>query len=123
MAFLAALFGLLILAMGVWGVISPSRLLASIARLQSQRGLYIIAAIRLALGSTLLLAAPASRAPLLLQIFGVLAIISGVITPFLGVELFGSIIGWWQRIPTLVTRLWCGVVILFGAALIWAAVL
>ena len=115
-----ALFGLFITALGVAGLASPQRLLALVTRAQSQLGLYLIAGIRLLLGAALLMAAPESRAPLYLQVLGVLSLVSGIVTPFFGVRRFEAILDWWRRRAPWAVRLWSAIVILFGASLIWA---
>ena len=49
-------------------------------------GLYSIAALRIAIGLVLVLAAPTSRAPRLLRALGVMVMIAGLSTPWLGVD-------------------------------------
>jgi hypothetical protein len=120
MSLLAALVGLLILALGALGVVSPARLLALVARSQSQRGLYFIAAIRVVIGVALVLAAAGSRAPAFLRILGVISVLAGLATPFFGVHRFQAILSWWSLRPAVVLRLWCLVVVLLGGAIVWA---
>jgi hypothetical protein len=120
MTLAVALFGLFVVTLGAVGIASPERLLALVTRAQSQLGLYFIAGVRLLVGVALLLAAPASRAPLYLQALGVVALISGAVTPFVGVSRFEAILDWWrQRGPGFV-RPWSVLVLLFGASLVWA---
>jgi hypothetical protein len=120
MSLIAALSGLLIIAVGALGVVSPSRLLTLVARTQSQQGLYVIAAIRVIMGAALFLAAAGSRAPAFLQVLGVISVVAGVVTPFFGVRRFQAILGWWSLRPAVVLRLWCLVVVMLGAAIVWA---
>ena len=120
MSLVAGLSGLLIIAVGALGVVSPPRLLALVARLQSQRGLYAVAAIRVVFGAAFLMAAAGSRAPAFLQILGVISVIAGVATPFFGVQRFQAVLSWWSLRPAVVLRLWCLVVVLLGAAIVWA---
>ena len=120
MSLVAALSGLLIIAVGAMGVISPQRLLALVARSQSQRGSYVVAAIRVMIGVALFLAAAGSRAPAFLQILGVLSVMAGLATPFFGVRRSQAVLSWWSLRPTVVLRLWCLVVVLLGAAIVWA---
>ena len=84
MALVALLLSLLIAALGALGVVSPSRFLAVVRFFETPKGLYVAAALRVALGVALFLAAPSSRAPDALRIFGVLAVVAGVATPLLG---------------------------------------
>lgn len=120
MAFVVGLFGLFVSALGIGGVLSPARLLALVTRVQSQQGLYFIAALRLLLGVALLLAAPGSRVPLYLQVLGAISVLSGAVTPFFGVRRFEAILDWWRRQGDGVVRLWSLFVLLFGASLVWA---
>lgn len=115
-----ALFGLFIAALGTAGVLSPRRLLGLVTRVQSQLGLYFMAGLRLLMGAALLLSASASRAPLYLQVLGVLALLSGIGTPFFGVRRFEAMLGWWRARPTWVVRLWSLFVVAFGLSLVWA---
>ena len=120
MSVIVAVSGLLIIAMGVLGAISPPRLLALVARFQSQRGLYVLAALRVVIGVALLMAAAGSRAPAFLGILGVVSVIAGVATTFFGVHRFQAILSWWSLRSAVLLRLWCLVVLSLGAALVWA---
>ena len=120
MGFVVALFGLFVALLGMTGLLSPQPLLALVTRAQSRTGLYFIAGFRLLIGGALLLAAPGARAPSYLQALGALSLVSGVITPFLGVERFEAILDWWRVRPPWAVRLWSALVLLFGASLIWA---
>jgi hypothetical protein len=120
MSLVAGVSGVLIIAVGALGVVSPPRLLALVARSQSQRGLYVLAAIRVIIGAALFLAAAGSRAPALLHILGVISVVAGVATPFFGVHRFQAVLGWWSLRPAVVLRLWCLIVVLLGAAIVWA---
>lgn len=120
MTLAVALFGLFVVALACAGVASPARLFALVGRLQSQGGLYFIAAVRLLLGVALLFAAPASRAPTYLQVLGAVALLSGVATPFFGVRRFEAILDWWRARPAGLVRLWAILVAVFGLSLVWA---
>jgi hypothetical protein len=118
-----ALFGLFVAALGIAGLFDPARLLALVTRVQSQLGLNLIAAFRILIGIALILAAPASRAPLYLQVLGALSLLSGIVTPFVGVRRFEAILAWWQQRSPGAIRLWSGLVAVFGLSLLWAVVL
>ena len=120
MTLAVALFGLFVAALGIAGIRSPAWLLAQVTRVQSRFGLYFIAGIRLALGAALLVAAPASRAPLYLQVLGGVALLSGAITPFFGVARFEAILQWWRERPAWAVRLSSVFALLFGLSLVWA---
>ncbi len=116
----AALFGLFIVAVGALGAGSPPRLIAFVRRLQSQTGLYAIAAIRVVFGLALWFAAPDSRAPGLLLILGAFTVLVGVATPFFGVRLFAAVLDWWSQRPSALLRTWCAVVVVLGLAIVWS---
>lgn len=120
MTLAVALFGLSVAALGIAGVLSPQRLVALVARLQLRLGLYFIAGLRLLVGAALLLAAPASRVPMYLQVLGWLALVSGIVTPFFGRRRFEAILEWWRERATWIVRLWSFLVLLFGLSLVWA---
>jgi hypothetical protein len=115
-----ALIGLFIVSIGLLGIASPARLVSEVKRFQSPRGLYGVAAIRVVIGSVLLIEAPDSRAPGLLFGFGVLALVAGLITPFFGVQRFEAILAWWARQPSVIVRVWCVLVAAIGLGMVWS---
>ena len=120
MTLAVSLFGLCIAVLGGAGIVRPARLLAVVTRMQTRLGLYGIAALRLGVGCALLLAAPGARAPLYLQTLGALSLVSGAVTPFVGVRRFEAILDWWRARPPWLVRAWSGFVLLFGLSLVWA---
>ena len=117
---LSGLLGVLIVLMGAWGVLAPARITAFVNRFSSQGGLWASAAIRLVLGLALWFAAAESRAPLLLQVLGVVALVAAVVIPFMGVDRFKALIDWWAKLSPASQRLWCLVAVAFGAVILWA---
>jgi hypothetical protein len=119
-ALITALFGSFVALLGLAGITSPARLLDLVARAQSQLGLGLIAALRIAVGLAMLLAAAESRAPLYLQVLGALALLSGIATPLFGLRRFEALLAWWRaRTPGFV-RVFSVVVLLLGGSLVWA---
>lgn len=119
MTLAVALFGLSIAALGIAGALSPRHLLQLVTRVQAELGLYFIAGLRFLMGVALLLAAPASRTPLYLQVLGGLALASAVVTPFVGPRRFHAIVQWWRVRPAWVVRVWSLLVLVFGLSLVW----
>jgi hypothetical protein len=117
---ISGLLGALTLLIGVWGVLAPGRIKAFVAGFSSAGGLWSAVAIRIVLGFALWFAAPASRAPLLLQIIGALALIAAVVLPFIGVERFKALIDWWTKLSPTAVRFNCLFAVAFGAAILWA---
>ena len=106
--------------MGAWGVLAPARLTILVNRFASPGGVWIAAAIRLVLGLALWFAAPVSRAPLLLQVLGVVAIVAAVVLPLMGVERFKAMVSWWVDLSPAAQRVWSLVAVAFGAVILWA---
>ena len=94
MTLIAILLSLLISCIGAVGLVAPSRLIIVLKTWQSSRGLYLISAFRLLLGTSLFLTAPGSKAPNGLRLMSALLILSGLATPLVGVERFRQIVSW-----------------------------
>jgi hypothetical protein len=114
MTFIALILSLSVACLGAVGVASPPRLLAIVQKFQSPAGLYVAMAIRLALGISLFLAAPASRAPDVLRVFGVVIMVAGLITPLFGLERFRRLLDWWAAHGSGFVRLWAAIALAFG---------
>jgi uncharacterized membrane protein len=106
---LAMALGFVVAAIGVLGIAAPSILLEFGRSMQSTGALYVLGAVRVVFGTILFWAAPNSRAPVALRVLGVLLIIAGLVTPFLGVER-----SWWSAQATFFTRAWPTLAIVFG---------
>jgi len=117
---ISGLLGVLSLLIGVWGVLAPSRVADFVTRFGSKGGLWFAAGIRLVFGLALWFAAPASRAPLLLQVLGVVALVAAVILPLMGVDRFKALIDWWTKLSPTAMRFNCLFAVAFGAAILWA---
>jgi len=117
---LSRFFGVFTLLMGLWGVLAPARLAEFVARFGSKGGLWFAAGIRLVLGLALWFAAPASHAPLLLQVLGVLALVAAVVLPFMGVDRFKRLIDWWTNLSPTAMRFNSLFAVAFGAVILWA---
>jgi hypothetical protein len=94
---LAIVIGLLLAAIGLAGVVAPSFILELGRSLLTPMSLYLVAALRIGVGVVLLLAAADSRLPPALRVFGIVIILAGVFTLFLGVERSRAILDWWSN--------------------------
>jgi hypothetical protein len=119
---ISGFLGAATLLMGAWGVLVPARLAAFAERFGSGRGLWFAAVIRLVFGLALWFAAPASRAPLLLQVLAVLALVAAVVIPFMGVDRFKRLIDWWTSLSPLSMRFTSLFAVAFGAVVLWALI-
>jgi uncharacterized membrane protein len=122
MTLVALMICLLTAVFGALGIASPARLLAVVRHFQTPMGLYFAAGIRLLLGVALLFAAPTSRAPGFINILGVLIIVIGVITLFVGLKRFRSLLDWWSAQGSAFIRGWAVLALLFGLLLAYAIV-
>ena len=120
MQLLALLVALLISLIGLTGVISPETLAALGRHALTPTGLLVVAAVRIGIGVVLLLVARVSRAPRTLRIFGIIAIIAGVATPFVGVEHSRRVMDWWLAQGFVWVRLHAGIALVLGGFLAYA---
>ncbi len=91
--------GLLIAAIGVLGIASPSALLELGRALQSIGGVWLLGFVRIVCGAILLWAAPNARMPRVLIALGILIILFGLATPFIGIERSRAMFEWWKPSP------------------------
>ena len=120
MPYVALGISVLIAALGALGIISPARLLAFVRRVQTPGGVYVAAALRLVLGVVLLLVAPASKAPDLLRVIGVLAVAAALSTPFVGLARWRRLVEWGWGQGSLVVRAWAAIPLALGLYVAWA---
>jgi energy-converting hydrogenase Eha subunit E len=119
MTLLALVFCILICAIGVVCIAAPSWLVDVMLR-HAARMLYYAAGFRILFGAVLVLAAPASRAPDVIYILGIVVIVAGIILLFVGQKRFREMINWLAaRGPTFV-RVWGVLGLLLGWALGYA---
>lgn len=121
MAWLVALFGVLIAGVGATGLFSPPHLLRLVRVMwRSQRSVAWVVVFRLVLGAVLLLAASVCRIPWAVRLFGGICIIGGVALPLVGPQRTRSVIDWWSSRSTIFLRAWSLVALTIGALLIYA---
>ena len=111
--------GALIITIGLYGMVAPARLLGLTALFKRPGGLWTAALIRVVLGLAMIVAAPASRLPLFLQIFGGLTVLAGVSIPILGSERVVRMIDWFLGGSHFAIRVWASIAALFGLFMVW----
>lgn len=114
------LFAIFIAGLGVYGLVSPRRLLSFVALWRSRAGLWTAAGVRVAFGLALWLVAPYGHVPLALKILGSLMIAAGVALPLMGLVRFEAILDWWCALPAKFQRVWMTAAAMFGLFLLWA---
>lgn len=118
---LAAVFGFIVAAVGMVGVAIPTVLLEATPFLLTETGLYAAAAFRIIVGVVLFTAAGASRMPRTLRILGVLIILGGIVTPFIGVDRARAMVDWWAALGPAFMRAWAFLAVIFGSFVIYAS--
>ena len=91
---LALIVAGVVVVLGVAGAVIPETVIATGRYLVSPSGLYAAAAFRVGVGLVMILAAPESRAPGILRAIGAVVVITGVATPFFGVETARARLDW-----------------------------
>ena len=117
---LSGLLGVVIVLIGAWGVLAPARITDLVNRFDSKTGMWFASIIRLVLGVALWFAAPQSRAPVLLQVLGIIAVVAAVVIPLMGAERFKGLMEWWGKLSLGAQRLWSVFAVGFGAVILWA---
>ena len=114
--------GAVIVLGGAFGVVAPLLFRGWAGACRSRPMLYVAALVRLSLGVLLLLAAPACRFTVLIQVLGVVAIFAVVVMFMLGQQRIDAMFDWWGRQSATIVRAWATVAVILGAVLIFAAV-
>jgi hypothetical protein len=119
MRLLALVIGVLIMLVGAIEFVAPEMLLSLGRSMITPAGLYVIAAVRIALGLILVSAAPASRTPRMLRVLGAVVIIAGVMTPVFGVARSLAVVDWWASAGRWFMRLVAVVPLVVGGFLVY----
>jgi uncharacterized membrane protein YidH (DUF202 family) len=122
MTTIALVFGVLIAILGVFGLVSPSKLLRLEKYSRKPPLRYIASVIRLLMGTTLFLAAPASRATGVLQALGILIFVAGVVTLVFDPERYRKLVDWWSAHGPALARVWAALALALGVFLVYALV-
>lgn len=120
MTLAALLIGLLIAAEGILGIAAPDPFLTAVRSLQTPPVIFLAAAIRLVFGVVLVRAAPSSRSPKVLRVFGYLMVIGGLLTPFVGGQAAHVILDWWSEGGPGLVRVWAAAALALGVFIVYA---
>jgi len=120
MRLIGLVIGALVILFGAIVLAAPGVLLSLGRLVITPGGLYAIAALRIALGLLVLLAAAASRAPRTLRGLGVILIIAGLATPSFGAARSRLVLEWWTGAGPWFTRLFAGVLMAIGGFVVYA---
>ena len=114
---LAWLIALFVGVAGVAGLLVPDWVMSLRWIATTQGGLLAIAVLRSAIGIVLIMAAPHSRAPKTLQVFGALLLLAGMVTPLFGVARSKAVLDWEAAQGPILVRGWAIVAVALSAAL------
>jgi hypothetical protein len=84
--------------------------------------IYAAAVVRFLFGAVLVAAARSSRAPTVLRFFGILMMVGGLLTPFVGGRAAEVILAWWSDGGPGVVRTWAVAALALGAFIAYAFV-
>jgi len=118
------LIAVLIITLGVFGLISPDTVMALRREyVVNAYGMYVVAAVRLVLGVLLIRFAPASRAPKMLRVLGILvclqALVQTVAATFIPLDRARAMLEWEGSHPGLL-RVGALIALAIGAFLAFA---
>ena len=116
-----ALIGLLILAVGLFGICWPRALIWRIERWwRSPVGLQLAIGLRIGLGLLLITQAADTHYPRTIGVIGALSLAAAIGLGFIGYQRLRQVIDWWVDQPVALIRLACLLACLLGALLISA---
>ena len=111
--------GALVVLAGAMCIVTPGVPLSLGHWVVTPVGLNVVAALRIVLGLLLVLAAPSSRAPMVLRVVGALVMLAGLATPWFGVERSRAVLDWASAEPVIMRLIGC-LVVLIGGFLVYA---
>ncbi|MDD4915905.1 MAG: hypothetical protein PHW13_12805 [Methylococcales bacterium] len=113
------IIGLFIFGYGAAGMLAPGCLLNFVRWFDNRRGQYAAALFRIVFGLCLLYLAPVSRWPGFFLILGLFPLATGVAMPFIGLDRYHKIVGWWCGQSLNRLRLWFLFAMLMGGVLVY----
>ncbi|MBN2284682.1 MAG: hypothetical protein JXO48_12415 [Deltaproteobacteria bacterium] len=122
MSVIVLVIGLIILGMALALLLSPALLRMLLGTFIRNNWWNIAMMLRVVIGVLLLLAAPGTRAPVVVQVIGVLFVLSGIVIPFMGAARLGKLVNWWLARPDGFLRAWAVAAAVFGALIVWCGI-
>jgi len=123
MTYIILLFGIFLIFAGAVLIVSPDYIINHFKKYGDSFSLHFFAVlIRVILGIVFLIVASGSKYPLILQIFGWLAISAALVLSLIGREKFKSLIKWTIKISPLFQRSMGFFAIILGCFFIYAVI-
>ena len=113
--------GMLISVISLYLMLQPERLGKLSDRVFGSRWLYGAALLRLLLGAGLIASAPTVAMPGIVRAFGWLFVLGGLGLVAIPQPPLQRIAGWFGSLPSLATRMWLSLSLLFGLFFVYAA--
>lgn len=120
MKILGQLVALSIICIGLVAFGAPDTFLSVAPYILTVKGLYVIAGLRVIFGVVLLIAAAASRLPKTMRVFGSIALVAGLATPWFGVDRARAIFSWSSAHGTGLIRAWGVIALAVGGLIAYA---
>ena len=122
MTSIVALFGVVIILLGVLGLVRPGNLIRLVlGAWQSRKGFYFAIGIRIVFGIILLLTASQSRFPDAFRILGIISVVAATAAPFLGFDRLQRFVQKWSMRSPGIIRGWLVMTAAFGVFLLYGS--
>ncbi len=115
-----AMLSALIIAMSIYGVVQPLKLMGLVRRFMISPGVWGAVAIRLLLAGLLWFTAPNSHTPLTFKVLALLTFLAAVVLPIIGTARLMKFIDHMASWPPIVIRFQCLLGVALGAFLLWS---
>ncbi len=123
LAYVVAAFGVFIVLFGVAVVALPGVLRDFVQSVHSTKVLYGAVAARIVTGTVFIFASSTCSWPLAIGTIGVVLLVAGFAGLFIGIQRLGALLAWFLKFSDSVLRAWAVIAMIFGAFVVYAAVL
>jgi hypothetical protein len=117
---LVSLVGLAVAAIGLLGIVAPTRLTRILSRQRILTGLPVTLTVRFVTGTIFVVAAPDCRAPTLVRLIGLLEFGGAAGLLGLGGERLGRFVEWWLARSSSFVRYWSFGALTLGALILYS---
>jgi hypothetical protein len=123
MKLLIVLFGLLIAAGSVWGLVAPRAMIDAIHRFWNRpEGMWLAVGMRVAGGLIFVFGASQTRFPLFYEVLGYLMLVAAVLIPLIGKARLTRVIRWFTDVPLPAARTWMSLGLAFALFVVYGAI-
>ena len=113
--------GIIIVLFAILHLVKPSAMIGIIGFFKKGKRLYLLGTLRFVFAVIFLLGARQCNYPVIITIFGIMFIISGLLIFTMKLEKIKSIINWWQNQPVIMLRILAVITLIIGAAIVYSA--